>query len=106
MTCTTLIYGDEAVHVLKRLLVISCVLFTQCIVKVLRFMLLFPRQSEPMVCPGVPSAMKPYAAQGFLDLRAQSGLATVLGPMLIIRRPYGALGSIILSCKRLFWHHM
>jgi hypothetical protein len=61
MTCTTLIYGDEAVHVLRRLLVISCVLFIQCIVKVLRFKLPFPRQSEPMVCPGVPSARKPHA---------------------------------------------
>ena len=108
MTWTTLIYSDKDVHVLKRLVVISCVLANQCIVTMWNFMLLFSRPSEPMVCPGVPSAKKPYAAQGFLDLRAQFGfgLATVSGPMLIIRRPYGALGGIILRCARLFWHNM
>ena len=61
MTWTTLIYSDKDVHVLKRLVVISCVFFNQCIVTMWSFMLLFSRPSEPMVCPGVPSAKKPYA---------------------------------------------
>jgi hypothetical protein len=55
-----------------------------------------------MVCPGVPSAKKPYAAQGFLDLRAQCGLATVSGPMLIVGAVFGARQStcdVLLSSR-------
>ena len=66
ITKTTIIYiytwGPFLYIAVVAIVVVSrtYILFIQCIVNVLRFMFLFARPSEPMVCLGVPSAWLPY----------------------------------------------